>query len=128
MTPRNPRDRGETTTQVLVVTPVVVMLLLTAIQISIHAHVAHVATAVAAHGAATAATPESTRASADRAVRQLTADLGSRLASSPVIGSSGGSVSVRVEVVVPRVIPLFPPTVTREVVEPKERLLREWER
>lgn len=128
MTPGDHRDRGETTTQMLVVMPVVVMLLLIAIQISVHAHVAHVATAVAAHGAATAATPDSTRASADRAVRQLAADLGSRLASTPVIGGSGGSVSVRVEMMVPRVIPLFPPTVAREVVEPKERLLREWER
>jgi hypothetical protein len=122
------RDRGETTAQLVVVVPVVVMCVMIALQLAVHAHVAHVATAAAAHGAAVAATPAGTPAAGGAAARQMARELGAELAGAPAVQVSDGIVSVRVQLNVPSVIPLFPSIVGREVVEPRERVLREWQR
>lgn len=121
-------DRGEATVELVVLVPLLMLTLLVAVQLAVHAHAAHVATAVASHGAAVAATPAGSAASGSSAARRIADELGAALASSPVVDVAPGDVAVQVSIVVPRIVPLFPSTVTRRVVEPKERLLREWER
>lgn len=122
------RDSGETTTQLVLVLPIVIFVMVLGVQIAVHAHTSHVATAAAARGAAAGSTPSGTRATAVAAARQMVLDLGARMATSPTARSSTDGIIVTVRLVVPRLVPLFPRTVERRVVEPKERLTREWER
>jgi hypothetical protein len=120
-------DRGESTVQVLLTMPTLVLLMLIGLQLSIHAHTAHVATAAAAHGAAVGSTPVGTQRTAEAAARRFSAELGATLVATTA-GVAEDRVWVRVGLRVPRLVPLFPATVNRRVSEPRERLLREWER
>lgn len=126
--PPNRQDSGETTTQLVIVLPVLIFILILGVQLAVHAHTAHVATAAAAHGAAVGSTASAGATSAATAARRLVEDLGAVLASSPSVRAGAGDVTVTVALVVPRLVPLLPRTVTRQVSEPKERLTREWER
>lgn len=121
-------DRGEVSAQLVILIPVVWFLAMIALQVALQAHVAHVATASASHAASVVASAEGTASQARSAARQMVRDLGAELATSPRVAATSDAIVVAVELRVPRLVPLFPRTVRREVTEPKERLLREWER
>lgn len=121
-------DRGESTSQLLLVLPVLMLVLSIGVQAAVHAHAAHVATAAASHGAAVGSTPTGSVSSASRAAHRMAVDLGASLVVAPRTAISGGMVEVTVEVSVPRLVPFVPRSVTRRMTEPQERLSREWER
>ena len=118
------RDRGEATTQLVVITPLLVLLVFLGVQAAVYFHAANVAAAAAAQGAA-AASSLSGPSSAIAVAQSTVADLGSHLAHVPTLSVSGGYVSVSVVLSVPRIVPFFPSSVTRTVIEPRERFVPE---
>lgn len=118
------RDRGEASTQLVVLTPLLVLLVFLGVQAAIYFHAANVAAAAAAQGAA-AASSLSGPSSAIAVAQSTVADLGSHLAHVPTLSVSGGYVSVSVVLSVPRIVPFFPGSVTRTVIEPRERFVPE---
>lgn len=132
MTPRKVRDRGEVSTQVIVVVPVIVLLLTLAVQAALVYHSAAVASAAAARGASLASGAEfaglSAAVSGVFAASDTVTELGGQLASTPEVAMANGTVTFTVSVRVPRVAPFFPSSVTRTVIEPLERASSEPER
>lgn len=123
-------DAGEATTQLVIVLPVVVFILLLAIQAALYFHISHVAGAAAAEGASVASarglsTAEATRRGRDRAdalVRETGTDPGGPTS----VSVSSNEVQVTVRTRVPSIIPFFPVMAIRTVVEPRERFITEY--
>jgi len=119
------RDRGEATTQLVILTPLLVLLVFLGVQTAIYFHAANVASAAAAQGAAAASSFSSRPSSAIAVAQSTVVDLGSHLVRTPTLTISGGYVSVSVVLSVPRIVPFFPNSVTRTVIEPRERFVPE---
>lgn len=125
-------DSGEVTSQTVIVLPTVVVVLFLAIQAALYFHISHVAGAAAAQGAAAASAKSLTssqaiqrgRDSADLLVRET----GTDFAGSTVVAVTNDEVRVTVTAKVPGVVPFFPLTVSRTVVEPRERFIMEFRR
>jgi hypothetical protein len=117
-------DRGEATTQLVILTPLLVLLVFLGVQAAIYFHAANVASAAAAQGAAAASSVSGSKSAIDVAQSTVT-DLGSRLAQAPTLSVSAGYVSVSVSLSVPRIVPFFPSSVTRTAIEPRERFVPE---
>ena len=127
-TSSNAIEVGETTTQVVLAVPIVLTLVLMAVQGAIYMHTAHVASASAARGAsAGAAVNGGTIAALDAAVRSV-AELSAQLVEEPKAKVNDNKVVVTVSLRVPRVSPFFRLNVSRTVVEPRERFIPEDER
>lgn len=121
-------ESGETTTQVVLAVPIVLSLVLMAVQGAVYMHTAHVASASAARGAtAGAAMNGGIIAALDAAVRSA-AELSAQLAEEPRARISDDKVVVTVNLRVPQVSPFFHLNVSRTVVEPRERFVPENER
>lgn len=121
-------ELGETTTQVVLAIPIVLSLVLMAVQGAVYMHTAHVASASAARGAtAGAAMNGGVIAALDAAVRS-TAELSAELVSEPQATITDDLVEVTVILRVPKVAPFFSFNVSRTVVEPRERFVPENER
>ena len=121
-------ESGETTTQVVLAIPIVLSLVLMAVQGAIYMHTAHVASASAARGAtAGAAVNGGIIAALDAAVRS-TAELSAQLAEEPQATIGNDLVVVTVNLRVPQVAPFFHLNVSRTAVEPRERFVPENER
>ncbi len=121
-------ESGETTTQVVLAIPIVLSLVLMAVQGAIYIHTAHLASASAARGAtAGAAMNGGVIAALDAAVRS-SAELSAQLASEPQATIADDLVRVTVKLRVPQVAPFFNLNVSRTVIEPRERFVPENER
>ena len=122
------RDRGDAAAQLVIITPILVLLIFLGVQAAIYFHAANVAAAAASQGAA-AASPR-TAASSDgaTAAAELIADLGSEPTGPPLVEQTAGFVSVTVMIEVPRIVPFFPESVSRTALEPRERFVAESER
>ncbi|CAB4884984.1 unannotated protein [freshwater metagenome] len=119
------RDRGEATTQLVILTPLLVILVFLGVQSALYFHAANVAAAAASQGAA-AASPSSTGATSALAAAQRTiTELGAHSARAPVVALDGSYVVVTVEIAVPLIVPFFPHSVTRRALEPRERFVPE---
>lgn len=122
-------DRGETTTQVVLIVPAVISILLIAVQAAVYFHTSNIAGAAAAQGAsAAAAHGDSAGSAAIRgrdAARAITSEAGATIAAQPEIHLSAQAVTIAVEIRVPRIVPFFPETVRRVATEPRERFLTE---
>jgi Flp pilus assembly protein TadG len=106
--------------QVVLVIPVVILLLMLAIQAGLYFHASSIAGAAAAEGAAAA--------SVARLPSEVAARRGQQAAENLVIEAGGQSPAVAlvaVEALVPRIIPFFPSSVRRTVIEPRERFTTE---
>jgi Flp pilus assembly protein TadG len=121
-------DRGEATAQLVILTPILILLVFLGIQTAIYFHAANVATAAATRGAAAGSGNGAGIGEATAAARQTLDDLGTAGHADPVASEGGGFVTVTVEVDVARVLPFFPDTVTRTAVEPTERFVPESDR
>lgn len=125
-------DRGETSAQLVIVLPLVVFILLLAIQGALFFHVSHVAGAAAAQGAAAASASTLSSMEASRRGRErsesLVREMGSNLTGPTVVAVSAAEVQVTVGVMVPRIVPFFPAGAIRSVVEPRERFIAEIQR
>jgi hypothetical protein len=121
-------ESGETTTQVVLAVPIVLSLVLMAVQGAIYMHTAHIASASAARGAtAGAAMNGDTIAALDAAIRSV-AELSAQLVEEPQATISDNDVLVTVNLRVPQVSPFFHLNVSRTVIEPRERFVPENER
>lgn len=105
--------------QLVVLTPVLVLLIVFGIQLAVYFHAANVASAAAGEGAS---------AGAAEAAARTVSDLGSSLAASPSVTDDGAFVVVSVEVSVPSLLPGFDLSVTRTVRVPRERFVTEADR
>ena len=119
------RDSGETSAQVVLVVPVIILVLMLAIQAGLYFHTSNVAGAAAAQGATAASSVNITSSVAvqlgqSSAYNFVTA-AGAQLFATPLVVVSAGMVSVTVQVKVPRIIPFFSSSVGRSVIEPLER-------
>jgi len=126
--PHPGRDRGEATAQLVILTPILILLVFLGVQTAIFFHAANVAAAAASQGAAAGSRSGAGVADATAAARQTLADLGAAGAAEPSVAQANGLVTVTVEVEVVRVLPFFPDSVSRTAVEPVERFVPESDR
>ncbi len=119
------RDSGETSAQVVLVVPVIILVLMLAIQAGLYFHTSNVAGAAAAQGATAASSVNMTSSIAvqqgQSLARNFVTAAGAQLFATPLVVVSAGMVSVTVQVKVPRIIPFFSSSVGRSVIEPLER-------
>jgi hypothetical protein len=121
-------ERGETTTQLVLVTPVLMVLVLSVVQLALWWHAAHLADAAAGRAATVAAQLDASAAAGVGAARSFLAAAGTSPSVAPEVVRSGDVVRASVTVDVPRVLPGFPATVRRTSVAPVERFIPESDR
>lgn len=132
MRAKAPLDSGEVTSQTVIILPVIIVVLFLAIQSALYFHISHVAGAAAAQGAAAASAKSLTSSQAIQRGREsadvLVRDSGTDFASPTVVLVTSEEVRVTVTTRVPRVVPFFPLSASRTVVEPRERFIMEFQR
>ena len=121
-------DRGDTVLEVVIAVPIVLTLLLIAVQSMLFMHSAHIATLSAAKGASIAASADGEIISAIDSATRTAAELGAQLVGTPSLTVNDGFVVMRVRVVVPNVAVFFPSSVERGSEEPLEDFVPEDER
>jgi hypothetical protein len=121
-------DRGDATAQLVILVPVVLFLLLMAVQVTVYFHAAHVASVAAAEGAAAGAAFRAPPQAAASAAHRMVDDLGGELARPPAAQHGATAVRVTVTLRVAEIVPFFPRTVSRSADEPRERYTTEAER
>jgi Flp pilus assembly protein TadG len=121
-------DRGEATAQLVILTPILILLIFVGIQAAIYFHAANVAAAAASQGAAAGSRRGSGIAEATTAAQQTLSDLGDSGQAQTDAEQDATFVRITVQVDVPRVLPFFPDTVSRTAIEPKERVVPESDR
>ena len=126
--PNASRDRGEATAQLVIITPILILLVFLGIQTAIFFHAANVAAAAAAQGAAAGSRRGAGTADAISAAEQTLGDLGVSTRASASATTGGSFITVTVEVEVSRVLPFFADTVGRTATEPIERFVSESDR
>ncbi|MEY3034234.1 MAG: hypothetical protein RLZ86_856 [Actinomycetota bacterium] len=126
------RDRGETTSEVVIVLPVLILIVMVVLQSALFFHTAHVARAAASEGAVAAASHRVPDAASSMVGSEHAAlfalDAGGRIEGSPVSSLDGNTVFVSVTLRVPSLVPFLTTRVTRDATEPKERIVREPDR
>jgi hypothetical protein len=121
-------DRGDTVLEVVIAVPIVLTLLLIAVQAMLFMHSAHIATLSAAKGASIAASADGEIVSAIDSATRTAAELGAQLVGTPSLMVNDGFVVMRVRVAVPNVAMFFPSSVERGSEEPLEDFVPEDER
>ncbi len=121
-------DRGDTVLEVVIAVPIVLTLLLIAVQAMLFMHSAHIATLSAAKGASIAASADGETVSAIDSATRTAAELGAQLVGTPSLTVNDGFVVMRVRVAVPNVAMFFPSSVERGSEEPLEDFVPEDER
>ena len=123
-------DRGEASSQLAVVAPVLLALVFSVVHASALWIGARFATAVASEGArnGAAATPDRVFVDSADAAERSAAELGTTLDRAPRVEISDTAVSVTVSIRVPRIVPFLSSSVTRTVTVAREQFLTEDER
>ncbi len=121
MRPRPSRDRGEVSLQVVLLTPVLLVLVLTVVQTALWYHAAELADNAASDGAAAAARHGAGAGVGSSTLSQFVADAGGVLVAGRV-DADGTAMVATATVRVPHVLPGWPGTVTRRARSPIERL------
>ncbi len=109
--------------------PVIILLMMLAIQAGLYFHASSIAGAAAAEGAAAASVSripsEVAARRGQRAAENLVIEAGGQPSSVALVAINAETVSITVEVLVPRIIPFFASSVRRKVIEPRERFTTE---
>ena len=121
-------DPGETVVQIVIAVPIVLSMLLTAIQAMLFMHSAHIATLAASKGASVAANTQGDVVLALNVATQTVAELGAQLIGTPTANIADGFATVQIRVAVPNVAPFFPTSVLRQGEEPLEIFVQEDDR
>jgi len=121
-------ERGETTAQVVLAVPVLLLFLLFGIQVSLYFHTAHIASIAAQEAAIAGAAAGSTEIEAIAVAVRSVAELHASEGKTPIVRMGERTIEVEVLLRVPAVISLFPAFVTRSASEPLERYVYEVER
>lgn len=122
------RDRGSATSELVILTPLLVLLVLLVVQMALYFHVAHIASASAAEGAAVGAGAQEGVGRAEIAASEFVRSLGGQESGPPSATIRGDLMAVEVSVTLPAIVPFFPTEVVREAVEPLEEIVVEVER
>ena len=121
-------ERGEVSAESVIIVPVVFFVLLLGVQATTLFHAANIATAAAAQGASAAAASGASELDGERVASISVAELGGSLSSPPKVDLRSDWVAVTVRISVPQIIPGFPRVIERNVIERKERFLKELDR
>ncbi|MEY4361533.1 MAG: hypothetical protein RL391_839 [Actinomycetota bacterium] len=122
------RDRGSATSELVILTPLLILLVLLVVQTALYFHIAHVASAAASEGAAVAAGSGSDVDRAEVAASEFARSLGGHLTERPRAAIDGDIVEVEVHLDIPAIVPFFPRDVVRTAIEPLEEVVIEAER
>jgi Flp pilus assembly protein TadG len=114
-------DRGDVSLQVVLLTPVVLLLVLVSVQAALWYHAVQLADNAAADGAASAARRGADAAAGTAAVAEFVREAGGRLLATEVV-NDGNEMVVSATIHVPSVVPGWPDAVTRRATAPVERL------
>jgi hypothetical protein len=120
-------ERGDSTTQVILMVPVLMLLVLVGVQSAMWFHAANVAQVAAARGAGVGSAAGGGAGAATSEAQSVVSDNGASL-STVSAGVSGDMLAVTVAVDVPHLVPFFPASVSRTQSEPLERFISEIER
>jgi zona occludens toxin (predicted ATPase) len=120
-------DSGEATTQLVLLTPVILLLVMLVVQVALASYVAHVAEAAAARGADAAAVSGATSADGSLAVDEFLSGVATP-ARAPVVTRDAASARAEVTLRVPHIVPFFPTEIARVATTPVERFLVPTER
>jgi hypothetical protein len=112
----------------MLLTPVLLVLTLSVVQMALWWHAAHLADAAASRGAAVAAEVDSSAGAGAAAAQSFLDAAGARASVAPEASRTSASASASVTVEVPVLLPGFPGTVRRTSVAPVERFVPESER
>ena len=121
-------DRGEVSAQIVILTPLLILLVFLGVQSAIYFHAANVASAAASQGAAAGSPAGAGAGEAMAAATQALSDLGATGGAAPSVTAGADFVRVTIEVTVAHIVPFFPDSVQRTAVEPKERFVAESDR
>lgn len=121
-------ERGETTAQVVLAVPVLLLFLLFGIQVSLYFHTAQIASIAAQEAAIAGAAAGSNEIEALAVAVRSVAELHASEGKTPIVRMGERTIEVEVLLRVPTVISLFPAFVTRSASEPLERYVYEVER
>lgn len=121
-------EPGETVVQVVIAVPIVLSMLLIAIQAMLFMHSAQIASLAASKGASVAANSQGNVAMALNSATITAAELGAQLVGLPTAIIDDGFASVQVRVEVPNVAPFFPSSVLRQGLESLESFVEEDDR
>ena len=121
-------ERGETTAQVVLAVPVLLLFLLLGIQVSLYFHTAQIASIAAQEAAIAGAAAGSNEIEALAVAVRSVAELHASEGKTPIVRMGERTIEVEVLLRVPTVISLFPAFVTRSASEPLERYVYEVER
>jgi len=121
-------ERGETTAQVVLAVPVLLLFLLFGIQVSLYFHTAQIASIAAQEAAIAGAAAGSNEIEAIAVAVRSVAELHASEGKAPIVRMGERTIEVEVLLRVPTVISLFPAFVTRSASEPLERYVYEVER
>ena len=121
-------EPGETVVQVVIAVPIVLSMLLIAIQAMLFMHSAQIASLAASKGASVAANSQGNVVLALNSATRTAAELGAQLVGVPTAVIDNGFASVQVRVAVPNIAPFFPSSVLRHGVEPLESFVQEDDR
>ncbi len=122
---RRSGERGVTSTELVVITPVLLTLILLVVQVGLYFHASHIALAAAEEGARSARSLHGSATAGQARARRFVDALGSGLIRSPVVTASRTPTTARVEVrgQVAGVIPGLRLVVDRVVESPTERFV-----
>ncbi|OKI19225.1 pilus assembly protein TadE [Saccharothrix sp. CB00851] len=118
-------DRGSVSAELVIATPLLLLMLMAIVQFALWSHATHIAQAAASQGLAVARSQNGTAAAGTSSARQLL----DQLASGPLTGSavtsdrSAASASVRVSGTATSVVPFLSLPVHAEAVGPVERFV-----
>jgi Flp pilus assembly protein TadG len=124
--PSTGADRGEASLEHVVVVPVVMLVLLMAVQFAIYFHAANVASLAAERAAASASRRGAMPGDGAAEARAVVAESGSTLLALAVADQD--PVRVSVTVAATRLVPFMPSSVTRHASEARERFVDESQR
>ena len=112
----------------MLLTPVLLVLILSVVQMALWWHAGHLADAAASRAAAVAAQLDSSAGAGAAAAESFLAAAGAKASAAPQVSRTVDRASASVTVEVPSLLPGFPGTVRRTSVAPVERFLPESER
>jgi len=115
-------DRGEATIELVLLTPLVLLLVMLVVQAALASYVAHVAEAAASRGADAAAVRNGSAADGAAAVDDFLAGVATP-AKTPVVTRDVESARAVVTLRVPHIVPFFPTEIARVATAPVERFL-----
>ena len=124
-------DRGETSTQVVILVPIILSIFFACVHAAALAHGGQVASLSALRGAQILASSDGTTGSLALMrfeVQRTVSEMGNALETEPQLSVYRDSVRVAVRVRVPGVVPFFPTSVSRSVSVPFERFIEEQDR